>query len=161
MSSRVCPLLHHPLLTSAHEVHQLRHVVSFQIIRRRRRRSRRWRWRTMSSASLRQNECMTPIRPPHMTSQHTHTNMPTRHFGASSLGFSMISWTETWRPFALCSVRGRTRNFVSGRDSLSDIYHAGAINDLNPSLRLGEDAIDAVLLTLESIRQRALSKHAR
>ncbi|KAH8100122.1 DnaJ-domain-containing protein [Cristinia sonorae] len=32
-----------------------------------------------------------------------------------------------------------------------------AINDLNPSMRLGEDAIDAVLLTLESIRQRALT----
>ncbi|THH26992.1 hypothetical protein EUX98_g7199 [Antrodiella citrinella] len=32
-----------------------------------------------------------------------------------------------------------------------------AMNDLNPSLRVGEEAIDAVLLTLESIRQRALT----
>ncbi|TCD61494.1 hypothetical protein EIP91_008377 [Steccherinum ochraceum] len=32
-----------------------------------------------------------------------------------------------------------------------------AINDLNPGLKLGEEAIDTVLLTLESIRQRALT----
>ncbi|KAI0784461.1 hypothetical protein C8Q75DRAFT_809950 [Abortiporus biennis] len=32
-----------------------------------------------------------------------------------------------------------------------------AVNDLNPSLRLGDDGIDAVLLTLQSIRQRALT----
>ena len=34
----------------------------------------------------------------------------------------------------------------------------GAVNDFNPSLRLGDDGIDAVLNTLQSIRQRALSK---
>ncbi|KAF9565168.1 DnaJ-domain-containing protein [Agrocybe pediades] len=32
-----------------------------------------------------------------------------------------------------------------------------AINDINPSIRLGEDAINSVLLTLQSIRERALT----
>lgn len=35
--------------------------------------------------------------------------------------------------------------------------HTGAVNDYNPSLRLGDDGIDAVLNTLQAIRQRALS----
>lgn len=38
------------------------------------------------------------------------------------------------------------------------IFTLGAVNDLNPSLRLGDEGIDSVLLTLESIRQRALSE---
>ncbi|KZT06119.1 DnaJ-domain-containing protein [Laetiporus sulphureus 93-53] len=32
-----------------------------------------------------------------------------------------------------------------------------AVNDMNPSLRLGEDGINSVLLTLQSIRERALT----
>lgn len=32
------------------------------------------------------------------------------------------------------------------------------MNDVNPSLRLGEDSVNAVLATLQSIRERALSK---
>ena len=35
---------------------------------------------------------------------------------------------------------------------------AGAVNDLNPSLRLGDEGIDNVLRALQSIQQRALSK---
>lgn len=35
---------------------------------------------------------------------------------------------------------------------------SGALNDLNPSLRIGEEGIDSFLLTLHSIRERALSQ---
>lgn len=33
-----------------------------------------------------------------------------------------------------------------------------AINDINPSIKLGEEGINSVLVTLQSIRERALSK---
>jgi len=42
---------------------------------------------------------------------------------------------------------------------LTDHCHPEAINDINPSIKLGEDGINSVLSTLESIRERALSAH--
>lgn len=35
-----------------------------------------------------------------------------------------------------------------------------ALNDINPALKLGDDGIDSVISTLQSIRERALSKPA-
>ena len=32
-----------------------------------------------------------------------------------------------------------------------------AINDINPSIKLGEEGINSVLVTLQAIRERALS----
>lgn len=37
------------------------------------------------------------------------------------------------------------------------LSHAGAVNDLNPSLRIGDEGIDSVLHTLYAVRERALS----
>lgn len=34
----------------------------------------------------------------------------------------------------------------------------GGINDLSPSLRLGDEGIDSILLTLQGLRDRVLSK---
>lgn len=50
------------------------------------------------------------------------------------------------------------RVFVILAHVFSDLEYTGAVNDFNPSLRLGDDGIDAVLNTLQSLRQRALSK---
>lgn len=36
-----------------------------------------------------------------------------------------------------------------------------AVNDMNPSLKLGDDGIDAILSALESIRGRALSRRQK
>lgn len=33
-----------------------------------------------------------------------------------------------------------------------------AINDINPSIKLGEEGINSVLVALEAVRERALSK---
>ena len=37
-------------------------------------------------------------------------------------------------------------------------YNTGAMNDLNPSLSLGDEGIDTILRSLQATRERALSK---
>lgn len=72
----------------------------------------------------------------------------------SLLASSTTSSTAIWTWSAHCSVRLVLILYL--RTSLHTFY-VGAVNDINPSLRLGEDGINSVLLTLQSIRERALS----
>ena len=37
-------------------------------------------------------------------------------------------------------------------------FFPDAVNNMNPSIKLGEDGIDSVLVTLQAIRARALSQ---
>lgn len=53
----------------------------------------------------------------------------------------------------LCELN-RTKN---SRPQLLISVHPGAVNSMNPSLQLGEEGINSVLMTLQAIRTRALS----
>lgn len=47
--------------------------------------------------------------------------------------------------------------YQSGPEWTTDPTCLGGINDLSPSLRLGDEGIDSILLTLQGLRDRVLS----
>lgn len=107
-------------------------------------------------ANLRINAYMIHARqtPNMMCLQYIHPAMLRRHSRESFWVFSMISWMVIWRLSGHYWVRIIQTIYERLTDLLRDLE---ALNEINPSIRLEEDGINSVLVTLEAIRERALS----
>ena len=129
--------------------------VNFPTTLKQRTHSKRCQWHMTCSVNPRRGAyTILGNRPPHTT---TFPPSPQATLKTLSEALSSACSTTSW--MVTSKWYGRYYVGLSCLDFDAIIYRLpGSMNDINPTLRLGEDNIGSILAALQSIRERALSE---